>query len=117
LLRLHHLAQLILSSPSTSTIPLARDALKRLIPLIKETWDVNMYVSVSNTLADPPIAKRATGDVDMDDTAKTSEGQGRVDIDWIDSVRESERKEMGKLDTELKGYSSNLIKESMRVCL
>lgn len=89
-------------------------------------------MQVSNALADPPIKGRKGGrpeDVDMEGGsasasgvpasgaggAKTAEGQGHVDIDWIEGVREAERKEMSRLDTELKGYSSNLIKESMRV--
>jgi COP9 signalosome complex subunit 1 len=84
-------------------------------------------MQISNALTDPPIKSRSSAkgdDVELggagdaaagSESAKTAEGQGHVDVDWIESVRESERKEMSRLDTELKGYSSNLIKESMRV--
>jgi hypothetical protein len=51
-------------------------------------------------------------------TVKTTEvaaARGDVDVAWVDSVRELERKEGGKLEVELRGYMSNLIKESIRV--
>lgn len=114
-------------SSSSQHLLLARDALDKIIPLVKETWDTHLYANTCTALVDPPIRpKRTKGeDVDMDapvstsmpEGPKTAEGQGHMDIEWIESVREKERGEMGRLDTELKGYSSNLIKESMRVSL
>lgn len=43
------------------------------------------------------------------------EENGIPDMEWVDEVRENERKEAGRLDVELRGYMSNLIKESIRV--
>lgn len=45
----------------------------------------------------------------------TGNARGEIDVEWVESVREQERKETGKLDVELRGYMSNLIKESIRV--
>jgi COP9 signalosome complex subunit 1 len=36
-------------------------------------------------------------------------------MDWVESARDAERKEGSRLDVELRGYMSNLIKESIRV--
>ncbi|WVR08336.1 hypothetical protein IAU60_005389 [Kwoniella sp. DSM 27419] len=44
-----------------------------------------------------------------------SEMDGMPDMDWVESVRENERKENSRLDVELRGYLSNLIKESIRL--
>lgn len=175
--RLNHLAHLLISNNATSsqqpaTLALARITLERLVPLIKSTWDTNTYLSVMGMLMDPPIGagRASTGssglgsasgkkgeDEAMDGSdyasATTFSGQsssrtqppssptarkgsmagaagtngssskdlieakGQIDIDWVEDTREAERMELAKLDTELKGYSSNLIRESMRVSI
>jgi len=38
-----------------------------------------------------------------------------ADTAWVERVEEEGKREAGKLDVELKGYMSNLIKESIRV--
>jgi hypothetical protein len=43
------------------------------------------------------------------------EAMGEPNMAWVEAVREKERKEGGRLDVELRGYSNNLIKESIRV--
>ncbi|WWD20026.1 hypothetical protein CI109_104499 [Kwoniella shandongensis] len=43
------------------------------------------------------------------------EDEGVPDIRWVESVREQDRKEATRLDVELRGYMSNLIKESIRL--
>jgi hypothetical protein len=49
--------------------------------------------------------------------AEGKEEDGYADMEWVEEVREMERKESGRLDVELRGYMSNLIKESIRVSL
>lgn len=43
------------------------------------------------------------------------EAEGVPDRAWVDEVRREEKQEMTKTDVELRGYMSNLIKESIRV--
>jgi hypothetical protein len=52
-------------------------------------------------------------------TPRLAEGQGLVGphavLGWYETAEEQLRKESTRLDVELKGYMSNLIKESIRV--
>ena len=49
------------------------------------------------------------------DGVKGREEAGVPDIDWVEETRENERREAARLDVELRGYMSNLMKESIRV--
>lgn len=44
-----------------------------------------------------------------------NEAEGKPDMAWVKRVRKEEKKEITKTDVELRGYMSNLIKESIRV--
>lgn len=54
-----------------------------------------------------PVAEKASG--------QSGEENGVPDFEWIEEAQEAERKENARLDVELRGYMSNLIKESIRV--
>jgi COP9 signalosome complex subunit 1 len=43
------------------------------------------------------------------------EGDGVIDFAWVKRVKEEEKREVTKMDVDLRGYMSNLIKESIRV--
>ena len=45
-----------------------------------------------------------------------SEPEATRDQVWIDTVDKKNQAETARLETELKGYKNNLIKESIRVC-
>lgn len=132
--RLYHISTLVLSNsnssnPSPESVQLARTALQRLLPLLKSTWDTSLYLRVATALEDtrsgalqkPRPAAQGEDEV-MDDGSRLSiptiagPARGDIDQEWVQGVRESERRETGKLDVELRGYMSNLIKESIRVC-
>lgn len=159
--RLTHIYTTVLSSPAPppAAIDLAREALRRLIPRLKVTWDANGYLRAASALSKPPIkGGGATGsasasgngitigggggdvemaeDSDHDDggdhdmeagaslpassrlgvgAGAGSEGRGGLDMTWISAAKDAEKHELARLDTELKGYTSNLIKESIRV--
>jgi COP9 signalosome complex subunit 1 len=49
------------------------------------------------------------------DGVKGTEEAGVADMEWVEDARENERRESARLDVELRGYMSNLIKESIRV--
>ena len=51
----------------------------------------------------------------MMDGVKGREEAGVPDMEWVEEARENERREAARLDVELRGYMSNLIKESIRV--
>jgi COP9 signalosome complex subunit 1 len=105
--RLLHISTLLpTSSPHATHFSLA--ALRRAIPHIKKTWDHALYLRVIHqiTLLLHPDPTSSSGGKEED---------GSPDFDWIEDVKELERKEGGRLDVELRGYMSNLIKESIRV--
>lgn len=60
---------------------------------------------------------RRDEDEAMDGTSASrgASARGEIDMDWVESARDAERKEGSRLDVELRGYMSNLIKESIRV--
>jgi hypothetical protein len=45
------------------------------------------------------------------------EADGKADTAWIARVKEEEKREMTKTEIDLRGYMSNLIKESIRVSI
>lgn len=125
--RLTHIPNLILAYPATrdpSLVRFARNALLRVIPRIKETWDHPLYLrciaQIGETLGRP--APAIPHDADSDDEAEdetmggeANEAEGKPDMAWVKRVKEEEKREMTKTDVELRGYMSNLIKESIRV--
>lgn len=122
--RLSHIPTLIFSTPSQSpnTIALARAALLRLIPLLRGTLDVGLYNTTLAYLARVSAASTGAGARDdsmgADESASAvsgKEAEGVPDNEWIEDAGETERKENSRLDVELRGYMSNLIKESIRV--
>jgi len=50
-------------------------------------------------------------------TGEGEESDGKADTAWIAKVKEEEKREMTKTEIDLRGYMSNLIKESIRVSI
>lgn len=121
--RLLHIPTLILSAgptPSPTALSLARAALLRVIPYIRaSTWDYPLYVRVVSQLDAILQPDKSGGGVEVEamDGVKGHEEAGVPDMEWLEEARENERKEAARLDVELRGYMSNLIKESIRVCI
>jgi COP9 signalosome complex subunit 1 len=127
--RLLHIANLILRSPKPSprSLGLAREALIHSLPHIKLTWDWRLYTQVCemiSTTLHPELLKAApdamevevpTPSADNGPGGSGSEYEGVVDTEWVEEIKEAERKEVARMDVELRGYMSNLIKESIRV--
>ena len=138
--RLLHIPKILLSKPATTDpklLAFARTALLRAIPHIKKTWDYNLYLrsiaQINETLGRPSQVNRPTSDDDgaadededeedepmadsIGDLAGTgNEAEGVPDRAWVEAVKEEEKREVTKTDVELRGYMSNLIKESIRV--
>lgn len=111
-MRLLHVAQV---SPA-----LAAQALTlALAEIERSTLDVNLYetayhmytqslAAIENGTNTSPVA------VAWYDSVR---GQSRVQLNqsWIDHAKNEAQSTMDKLEVELKGYSTNLIKESIRV--
>jgi COP9 signalosome complex subunit 1 len=124
IVRLMHIATLVrLPLPANAPPPpppllqLMRSALERVTALLKEsTWDVQTYTQAITLLdAIDSIERRSQAGMDVD-TPSGGAGTGSgADMDWVETARENEKKESAKLDVELRGYMSNLIKESIRV--
>ncbi|KAK1923869.1 putative cop9 signalosome complex subunit 1 [Papiliotrema laurentii] len=124
IVRLMHIATLVrLPLPANAPPPpppllqLMRSALERVTALLKEsTWDVQTYTQAITLLdAIDSIERRSQAGMDVD-TPSGGAGTGSgADMDWVETARENEKKESAKLDVELRGYMSNLIKESIRL--
>jgi COP9 signalosome complex subunit 1 len=116
---------LILAPPLTTdpkTLLVARTALLRAIPHIKETWDHKLYLQcisqINLTLGRAPLRAAVDSDGEEEDEPMAGEGEeadGKADTAWIARVKEEEKREMTKTEIDLRGYMSNLIKESIRV--
>ncbi|KAL7424840.1 hypothetical protein Q5752_000525 [Cryptotrichosporon argae] len=104
---------------SPSGLALARAALLRAIPLIKQrTWDHETYLRAVHGVAVSLDPSRPMLDDTMDVDVPVEQGdesRGVPDGVWVHAVRESERKENARLVVELNSYQSNLIKESIRL--
>jgi COP9 signalosome complex subunit 1 len=64
------------------------------------------------------VAADSDGEGEEEDEPMTGEGEeadGKADMAWISRVKEEEKREMTKTEIDLRGYMSNLIKESIRV--
>jgi COP9 signalosome complex subunit 1 len=49
--------------------------------------------------------------------AAPDDSLANVDVEWLSDAEKKGRKEMDRLESELKLYKNNLIKESIRVCI
>lgn len=84
---------------STSTV-LSVDALKLAIQEVKKNEaDVQQYRNISEELR----------------ILAPNDPEARFDRQWADKVEKTNQQELIRLETELKGYKNNLIKESIRV--
>ncbi|WVQ75266.1 hypothetical protein IAR50_004879 [Cryptococcus sp. DSM 104548] len=139
IIRLQHLILMSVHHSSPQFTLLAHAALLRLIPLIKSTtWDIDIYYWAVSTLYSVlnPGKQWKTNDAvmevdgsDEDGTGigrsglymklippgKGKEEEGFPDEKWVEDTREAYHKEYTRLDVELRGYVSNLIKESIRL--
>jgi len=70
-----------------------------------------------NAGADSDNEGEEDGDEDGDEpmTGGGEEAEGKADMAWVHRVKDEEKKEMTKTEIDLRGYMSNLIKESIRV--
>ncbi|KAI4160632.1 MAG: hypothetical protein LQ342_005565 [Letrouitia transgressa] len=83
----------------TSSIPLASEALKSAIVEAKQGKDVGKY----------DAAVSALREISPDDP------NAKPDLSWIERTSKQVKAETDRLETELKGYKNNLIKESIRM--
>jgi COP9 signalosome complex subunit 1 len=117
--RLSYIPTLIFSTPSQSptTLALARTALLRLIPLLRGTLYNTALAYLARISAESTGAGARDDSMGADEASAVSgkEAEGIPDNEWIEEAGETERKENSRLDVELRGYMSNLIKESIRV--
>ena len=115
-----HIGQLIRvpSSPSLRPVPqpllsLMTTALRRLIKVLKETsMDHKSYLEAESIL---DAILHPSSDQSMDMDAAGGDQDGVPDMVWVESTVQNEKKQTTTLDVELRGYTSNLIKESIRV--
>ncbi|WOO79818.1 COP9 signalosome complex subunit 1b [Vanrija pseudolonga] len=113
------------TSPSPRALELARAAALRAIALLKaETWDAESYLravrqvdaSAHPERADAVDAPSTDEPMDIDSAyGKKGESEGRPDGAWVEKVRSAAEADKAKLEVELSGYLSNLIKESIRL--
>lgn len=82
-----------------SSVPLCIDALKAAIAEIKKGSDVALYVDAWGCLR----------------LAAPDDPDAQKDQAWIDRVERENKTEAARLETQLKQYKHNLIKESIRV--
>jgi COP9 signalosome complex subunit 1 len=120
--RLLFIADLILNestNASPKAISIARAAASQAIPLLKETWDTENYYRAVSFVA--KCISRAPGaePMDVDSASACAEAQnGKPDQSWAAQTGRNAKAETSRLNVELNGYMSNLIKESIRVsCL
>jgi len=100
-------------SPPPSLLSAVRESLRRSIETIKtQSLDKEAY---SRALVQLDLLEGfEAGNTFQNESAIGLNGPN-VDAEWVERVEEEGRREAGKLDVELKGYMSNLIKESIRV--
>jgi COP9 signalosome complex subunit 1 len=82
-----------------SSVPLCIDALKAAITEIKKGSDVSLYVEAWGCIR----------------VAAPDDPEAQKDQAWIDRVERENKIEASRLETQLKQYRHNLIKESIRV--
>ena len=115
-----HISNLVPTSsthpPPPQLVNFALTALRRALMHVKSsTWDTTLYLRILGQI--DTLLHPVSGD-GMDVERKGSgEEAGVPDTDWVEETLENERKEISRLDVELRGYMSNLIKESIRVSI
>lgn len=82
-----------------SCVPLCVDALKEAVREAKRGDDVSRYKEAWECIR----------------LAAPNEMEARLDEEWVQNKEDANRKETARLESELKGYKNNLIKESIRV--
>jgi COP9 signalosome complex subunit 1 len=82
-----------------SSVPLCVDALKAAVIEAKQGRDVNRYREAWDCIR----------------IAAPNEPEAVRDDAWIEKLEAENKVETARLETELKGYKNNLIKESIRV--
>lgn len=83
----------------TTSPLLAPEALRYAVAEAKQGRDVSRYDTILSAIQD----------INPSDPLATS------DLSWRDNVTKQVKAESDRLETELKGYKNNLIKESIRV--
>lgn len=100
-------------SPSPTT---KRRALLRALTIIKsDTLDWELYNQVFSRLVE--VTSRQEVDNELDPEDSTCECRGERDQAWLTTARDKAKREMEKLDAEMRNYSINMIKESARQTL
>ncbi|KAF4120314.1 COP9 signalosome complex subunit 1, partial [Geosmithia morbida] len=80
-------------------VPLCVEALKLAVQEAKKGDDVGRYKNAWQLLR----------------LAAPNEDEANFDDDWVTNKEDANRREMARLESELKGYKNNLIKESIRM--
>lgn len=104
--------------PSAKALALARAAALQAIPVLKaETWDTALYArlcrQIEATLTGAPFDDGM--EIDESEGRAGPEAEGGRDKAWIADASARAKQEHQRLQVELNGYLSNLIKESIRV--
>lgn len=109
----------LVGPPPQPLLTLIRTALERAIIHLKaETWDVQTYAEagiIIDTINQLQKGKSASTSASASTEMEVDGLESVLDVKWIESTKENEKKEYARLDVELRGYLSNLIKESIRV--
>ncbi|XP_026480669.1 COP9 signalosome complex subunit 1-like isoform X2 [Ctenocephalides felis] len=104
LARLHRLIYIADHCPS-----LRQEALKMALMYVMTTYNINLYQHLHKKLAE-------TAGPNLPDLAAQSASQDIpiLDIQWVETKGKKAALKLEKLDTDLKNYKSNSIKESIR---
>jgi COP9 signalosome complex subunit 1 len=101
------------SQPPKALLAIYKDSLRRAIETIKtQSLDKEAYIRAVVQL--DLLENYEAGNSTINDEKIGLNGPN-ADTAWVERVEEEGKREAGKLDVELKGYMSNLIKESIRV--
>ncbi|GBL92056.1 COP9 signalosome complex subunit 1 [Araneus ventricosus] len=85
------------------------EALKMALSYVQTTYNINMYQMIHRKLLD------AVGNSNLPDvTGGLNAGVVPLDTQWIETKSKKAALKLEKLDTDLKNYKSNSIKESIR---
>lgn len=84
----------------SSSLCLYSEALKLAVAEAKTGQDVGRYEVTTSKLYE----------IAPDDR------DGLPDLDWVDKITKKVKADTDRLESELKGYKNNMIKESIRVC-
>lgn len=125
IVRLMHVGHLVRLPPPAQVGPppaplmvLMRTALERAMSHLKaETWDVQTYAQAGTTLDSITQLEKGKSAAVPSSDMEVDGMDSSIDVRWIETTKENEKKEYARLDVELRGYLSNLIKESIRVRL